>query len=292
LLRSGRPTPQQSQFEFRGIGFRFSDFVFSDLVKEIPVLFLSWPSIVTRMSKRFYVNCPLAPGPVRIEGPEVHHLAGVVRLRPGDPVCLFNGGGHEFPATVVACSRHFVDLEVLGMESPHREISFHLEIAAPLPKGDRGQFMLEKLTELGVAAYVPLRTARSVVHPGEIRIEKLRRIVIEASKQCGRNALMQVAPLTEWTEYCSCEGTPQIRILAHPGTTSDSNLTTIPANQDMVLAVGPEGGFTEGELGAAQEHHWRFVSLGPRILRIETAAVALAVWASLSGNLSDGVKGT
>jgi 16S rRNA (uracil1498-N3)-methyltransferase len=233
------------------------------------------------MAKRFYVNCPLALGRVRVEGPEAHHLAGVMRLRPGDPVCLFNGDGHEYPAQVVACARKSVDLEVVGVETPRRELTVRLEVAAPLPKGDRGQFLLEKLTELGVAALVPLRTARSVVHPGETKLEKLERCVIEASKQCGRNVLMKVNPIADWTEYCRRENLPRARFIAHPGSGSDTKLEPTPPAQDLALAVGPEGGFTEEELNFAQEQDWRLISLGPRILRIETAAVALAAWASL-----------
>jgi 16S rRNA (uracil1498-N3)-methyltransferase len=233
------------------------------------------------MTKRFYVNCPLAPGRVRLEGPEAHHLAGVSRLRPGDAVCLFNGDGHEYPAQIVACARRSVDLEVLGVETPGRELPFRVEVAAPLPKGDRRQFLLEKLTELGVTAFVPLRTARSVVHPGETRLEKLERCVIEASKQCGRNVLMKVNPVVDWVKYCRQENLPRTRFIAHPGSGSDTKLEPIPPALDLVLAVGPEGGFTEEELKAAQKNHWRLVTLGPRILRIETAAVALAAWASL-----------
>ena len=107
-----------------------------------------------------------------IEGPEAHHLAHVCRLRPGDSVCLFNGDGREYSAVVVDCARNRVELNVQGMESPVRELPQRLEVAAPLPKGDRGQFLVEKLTELGVADFCPLRTERSVVHPGETRLEK------------------------------------------------------------------------------------------------------------------------
>src|SRR5471032_2080834 len=110
------------------------------------------------MADRFYVNCPLAPGAVEIEGPEAHHLAGVCRLRPGDAVCLFNGDGREYPAEVREVGRRSVVLDVRTGEAPAREHSFRLEIAAPLPKGDRAQFLVEKLTELGVTAFTPLQT--------------------------------------------------------------------------------------------------------------------------------------
>jgi 16S rRNA (uracil1498-N3)-methyltransferase len=232
--------------------------------------------IVTRMSKRFYVNCSLNPGRVTLQGPEAHHLAAVSRFRPGDQVCLFNGDGHEYPARILSCERKSVDLEVLGMESPQRELPFRLEIAAPIPKRDRGQFLIEKLTELGAAVYVPLRTERSVVHPGENRLEKLQRFVIEASKQCGRNVLMQVTPVTDWVHYCVKEGLPRARYIAHPGKTSHTKLNEIKLDQNLSLAVGPEGGFTDEEITMAQERDWKIIDLGARTLRIETAAIALA----------------
>src|SRR5437899_1454606 len=131
------------------------------------------------MSDRFYVPCPLALGLVQLEGPEARHLATVCRLHPGDQVCLFNGDGHQYSAVVQAVKRQDVALEVRAVESPVRELPFQLEVAAPLPRGDRAQFLLEKLTELGVTSYVPLHTQRSVVHPGEGKLDKLARYVIE-----------------------------------------------------------------------------------------------------------------
>src|SRR5579872_6289798 len=145
------------------------------------------------MAERFYVNCDLQPGPILLQGAEAHHLATVCRLRPGDAVCLFNGDGRQYPARVAEVGRRAVALEVEAVEAPPRELPFRLEVAAPLPRGDRAQFLLEKLTELGVTDFVPLATARSVVHPREAKLEKLERHVIEASKQCGRNVLLRVA---------------------------------------------------------------------------------------------------
>src|SRR5207249_7636159 len=194
---------------------------------------------------------------------------------------LFNGDGHEYSAIVTACARKSVELNVVGVASPQRELPVHLEVAAPLPKGDRAQFLLEKLTELGAAAFIPLRTARSVVHPGETRLEKMQRHVIEASKQCGRNVLMQVAALTEWQDYCGRSDLPPIRIVAHPDSPDDLGTMVLPPSQGLALAVGPEGGFTNEEISAAKNHGWRTITLGPRILRIETAAITLAAWAYL-----------
>src|SRR5262249_15705894 len=156
----------------------------------------------TRMSERFYVDAALRPGPVLLEGPEAHHLSAVCRLRAGASVVLFNGDGHEYPANVTAVEKRWVMLGVVAVESPAREVGFRLEVAAPLPKGDRAQFLLEKLTELGGTSFVPLQTHRSVVHPREAKLDRLQRWVIEASKQCGRNVLLEVRQLMEWPQYC------------------------------------------------------------------------------------------
>jgi 16S rRNA (uracil1498-N3)-methyltransferase len=226
------------------------------------------------MAERFYVNQPLGPGPITLTGPDAHHLAVVCRLRAGDPVCLFNGDGHEYHGRVgESVGRREVTVEVLRAESPGRELPFRLVLAAPLPKGDRAQFLLEKLTELGVTDFVPLRTARSIVQPREAKLDKLQRHVIEASKQCGRNVLLHVHPLTAWADYCRSEGLPTRKLLAHPGGGSPP----APLGEDTVAAVGPEGGFTDEEVSQAREAGWQVVGLGPRILRIETAALALAV---------------
>ena len=117
----------------------------------------------------------------------------------------------------------------------------------------------------------------------------MQRRVIEASKQCGRNVLMQVTPLTQWQDYCGRTDLPPIRILAHPDSHDDLGTLVLPQSQGLALAVGPEGGFTDEEISAAQSHGWRTVSLGPRILRIETAAIALAAWASMGKTGERGV---
>lgn len=221
------------------------------------------------MSERYYVDQPLAPGPVGLAGPEAHHLAVVCRVRAGDRVTLFNGDGRQYLALVTEAGKRGVRLEVEAVEQPSRELGYRLAVAAPLPRGDRAQFLVEKLTELGTTRFVPLKTARSVVHPREV--DKLRRYVIEASKQCGRNVLMEVAPVIDWTEHARRSDLPRTRLLAHPGGEPIASFR----GEDVACAVGPEGGFTDEEVALAREAGWRIVGLGNRILRIETAALAM-----------------
>jgi 16S rRNA (uracil1498-N3)-methyltransferase len=229
------------------------------------------------MAERFYINCAMSPGPVLLQGAEAHHLAVVCRLRAGDAVCLFNGDGHQYPARIEEVSRREVALQVLAVESPQRELPFRLHLAAPLPRGDRAQLLLEKLTELGVTSFTPLQTTRSVVHPRETKLDKLQRHVIEASKQCGRNVLLEVRPMMAWPAFCRAADLPARRILAHPGGESNRDWSEKTPGGDTVVAVGPEGGFTDEEVALAVDAGWRLLDLGPRILRVETAAMALAI---------------
>jgi 16S rRNA (uracil1498-N3)-methyltransferase len=230
------------------------------------------------MSERFYVNLPLAPGAFALDGAEAHHLAVVCRIRPGAEVRLFNGDGREYPARVTHVGRRAVALEIFGALAPERELPFALEVAAALPKSDRCQFLIEKLTELGVSNYVPLSCARSNLHPREYKPDKLRRYVIEASKQCGRNLLMRIEEMTMWESYCIGGSSEETGVIAHPDQAIDwPALAKMARKPPKRIAIGPEGGFTDEELMLARQHGWQAVSLGPRILRVETAAISLAV---------------
>jgi 16S rRNA (uracil1498-N3)-methyltransferase len=234
---------------------------------------------IARMAERFYVNSELAPGLVVIRGPEAHHLGTVCRIRPGDTVCLFNGDGSEYPARVGDVSRRDVTVEVLARDCPQRELPLSLHVAAPLPRGDRAQFLVEKLTELGATSLTILLTERSVVSPRETKREKLERYVIEASKQCGRNVLMRIEPPQEWRAFLGDEQLPEERLLAHPG--GRLLRTRALGSGDVVAAVGPEGGFSDDEVAVALAMGWQAIDLGPRILRVETAALGLAAYFAL-----------
>src|SRR5262249_10621327 len=158
---------------------------------------------------RFFSELPLGPGETVLDGPEAHHLAHVRRLGPGDRVTLFNGDGKAYRAVIESVAKKSVRLHVEAVEEPRTELGFSLEVASAMPKGARADYLIEKLTELGVTDFVPLQTERSVAHPREAKVEKLQRAVIEASKQCGRNVLMRVHPPAAWSTYCAREGLPR-----------------------------------------------------------------------------------
>jgi 16S rRNA (uracil1498-N3)-methyltransferase len=225
------------------------------------------------MPHRYYIAEPVAAENVTVDGSEAHHLLHVLRARAGMRVILFDGSGCEFDAEVTTCGRSTVELAVHERRLVDRELVQPLTLGVPLPKGDRQRWIVEKAVELGVTRLVPLHTERSVA-TGDKGGEKLDRYVIEASKQCGRNRLMEIAMPMDWTQWLAAAPGNARRWIADPtgGPLVELDRTTM---QSTYAAVGPEGGFTEVELTSARDSGWHIVSLGPRIMRIETAAIAL-----------------
>jgi 16S rRNA (uracil1498-N3)-methyltransferase len=232
------------------------------------------------MAERFYTPDSLGPGEYELTGAEAHHLSTVRRFTSGDPVILFNGDGNEYAAEIRAIGKKSVVLNIESVSLVDRELPFPLVIASALPKGDRADYLIEKLVELGVTSYVPLTTARSVVIPKASVVEKFARAVVEASKQCGRNRLMVIDRPRRWSEFLDMTG-PGTRILLHtePGSARFSSAMGVGAT----IAIGPEGGFTNEEVNEAVAAGWRIANLGSRVLRVETAAVAAAALVALGG---------
>ena len=228
------------------------------------------------MARRCYSEQPITGPQVALAGSEAHHLLHVLRATPGMKVVLFDGSGSEFDAEVSVCGRSTVDLSIVHRREVDRELPFSLTLGVALPKGDRQRWIVEKAVELGVTRLVPLETERSEKQGGE----KLGRYVIEASKQCGRNRLMEIAEPQRWSEWLAArpkEATagPIRSWVAHP---TGQSLTTndLAHDRPALIAVGPEGGLSDDETAKAVAAGWELIGLGPRILRIETAAIALA----------------
>lgn len=255
------------------------------------------------MADRYFVDSAIREdGTIRedravLGGPEAHHLIHVMRARPGSRVVLFDGSGAEFAARVESVGRTKVELAITGREEVDRELPLNVTLGVALPKGDRQKWLVEKAVELGVRRLVPLVTARSVAQPVDQALARLRRTVIEASKQCGRNKLMEISPPQAFTDYVS-ETAPAhaTRLLAHPRQERKRGHSTFPsvagrftaagAGEEvecpLSLAVGPEGGFGGEEVALAVAAGWQAVDLGPRILRVETAAMLLVAMVAQS----------
>ncbi len=230
------------------------------------------------MERRFFTEDRLAGKTNTVlTGPDAHHIANVIRLKPNDKIVLFDGSGNEFTAQIQEIEKKRINLDILAEVNICRELDFDLTICVSLPKGDRQKFLVEKLAELGVTCVVPINCQRTAIVTQSKSISKMDRWVIEASKQCGRNQLMRIAEPISFAKMLD-RWPDQTRKIAHPyqplQTVSQS--TQLGSCTSVVVAIGPEGGFHANEIGLAIESGWQSFVLGRSILRMETAAIAAA----------------
>jgi 16S rRNA (uracil1498-N3)-methyltransferase len=215
-----------------------------------------------------------------LTGDEARHLSQVLRIKPGEMITVFDGSGRRAEAQVLTVSRDHVSLktgESLCPPPPAPGIT----LVQAIPKGKNMDLIVQKAVELGVSAIQPLITRNTVVQPGEGKSDKWRRTALEACKQCGQDTLPHIAnplPFDRWME--SGAGVPSaanhLRIIASLTPAAESLhevLDAHPATTAATLLIGPEGDFTAGETAAALAAGFVPASLGPIILRVETAAL-------------------
>ncbi len=212
-------------------------------------------------------DLPRQKGEVRLDAEEQRHMKAQ-RLEPEDKVSIFNGKG-PVGIGIVDKEGHVQIQEV--QEVPKSEFSLILAVA--VPKGERADWMLQKLTELGVSTIIPLKTERSVVLPREAKQERWQRILIEACKQSRQAWLPELRPLSTIEQAIASKADLKL-ILDIEGRLIREALQ--PPQKTILAFIGPEGGFTNEEKTMLQKAGCIPVSLGKNILRIETAAMAMA----------------
>jgi 16S rRNA (uracil1498-N3)-methyltransferase len=194
----------------------------------------------------------------------------VLRLREGDRVRVFDGGGAEREAilSMPSGARAVVTLRLGEAVEPLPEATVDTTLVCAFPKGARGDWLVEKATELGVARIVPVTAARSVMRPGDGRLKRWRAIATQAAEQCGRAVVPELGGVA---------APDAVTLVADPGAPLSvvAALATRPAS--VVVHIGPEGGWTDEERRRFEASGARLVGLGPRTLRVETAALAALV---------------
>ncbi|MBS0609325.1 MAG: 16S rRNA (uracil(1498)-N(3))-methyltransferase [Comamonadaceae bacterium] len=227
---------------------------------------------------RFHCPLPLAPGAQITLPPAAARHVQVLRLQPGDAITLFNGEGGEWTATVTRMGRSDVDVEVCTHDGVEREAARAVHLAVGMPANERMDWLVEKATELGAASIQPIAAARSVLKLAGERAAKRQAhwqaIAISACEQCGRNRVPTIhAPLAlaDWLQQTPAEG---MRLLL--SLRAGSQPLALAAGQAGPVWVlhGPEGGLTAQEEDLALTAGFAPASLGPRVLRAETASVA------------------
>jgi 16S rRNA (uracil1498-N3)-methyltransferase len=242
---------------------------------------------------RVFVATPLAGrSEVLLPDQAAEHVARVLRLRAGASVVLFDGTGGEYAAELATTGRDGVRATLGAWRAIECESPLRVTLLQALARGEKMDLVVQKATELGVARIVPVAAERSVVQldggRAERRVEHWRAVAISACEQCGRNRLPELeaaSPLAEALRRLDADNAAAARLWLEPG--AERSLVAAAAGQrELVLLVGPEGGFSPAEGDLAQRAGFRAASLGPRVLRTETAALAaLAALGATEGDL-------
>lgn len=234
------------------------------------------------MPRFFVAPEQIKSGRVTITGPDVVHIVKVLRLGIGDALTVLDGRGKVYEAVVEQAGREAVSCAITNESAAGGALSVRITLVQGLPKGDKMDLIVQKATELGVFRLIPLVCERSVVKLSgdkpQRRIERWQRIAQEAAKQCRRPDVPEVLPPTGWEEVLN--GMPDDVNALIPWEeenqkTLKKTLGESELQGDVYVFIGPEGGFTAAEVELARSRGVRPVTLGPRILRTETAGLAV-----------------
>ncbi|MFI9652703.1 16S rRNA (uracil(1498)-N(3))-methyltransferase [Guyparkeria halopsychrophila] len=228
-------------------------------------------------TRRVFVDHELQAGrEIDLPADTVNYLRNVLRLKDGQPLELFNGRGQRAHGRLALARREARALVESSKISPEESV-VPITLMAALAKGEKMELVIQKAVELGVTTIAPVETERSVLElkgsRAEKRLIRWRQIMINACEQCGRDTLPTIEPIRSLHQALMATDAP-IRLVLDPR--AQQPLTALrdqPRPTGVALLVGPEGGLTDGEVARAGEQGFRALTLGPRILRAETAAI-------------------
>ncbi|MBS3754980.1 MAG: 16S rRNA (uracil(1498)-N(3))-methyltransferase [Desulfobacterales bacterium] len=241
--------------------------------------------------RRFYIHPEqLDKAEPRITGKDIRHIRDVLRLSPGDTIRLLDGSGRMFDARIAAFEENAVRVALLNRVEARNESALELIVAQGFLKDRKMDDLVRQITELGATRWIPMITERTVARPDakrmEKRIQRWQAIAVEAVKQCGRSMVPKIDSMTGFKNVLGLAGTVDLPVFFWERATAPMDQPPEIRPASVLLVLGPEGGFTEAEAGQAKARGLRFATLGPRILRAETAALTTTALAQyLFGDL-------
>ena len=239
---------------------------------------------------RVHVDLPLAPG-ARVSLPEdaAAHLVRVLRLREGEACVLFNGDGHDYDATLASATKRGVDADVTGVRAVDNESPLRIVLLQGIARGEKMDLILQKATELGVAAIAPVFADRTEVRLDGDRLDKRtahwRSVVVSACEQSGRARIPELLPARNLAEAAAALPADALKLTLDPQGEHRSESMASPGSMTVVIGIGPEGGWSEKDRAVLRDHGFTGLRLGPRVLRTETAG--LAAIAALQARFGD-----
>lgn len=240
---------------------------------------------------RVFVDTPLqAGGALTLPEDSAGHLLRVLRLQAGDACVLFNGDGHDYPARITSAGKRDAQVEITGCQRLANESPLAITLVQAIARGDKMDWIVQKATELGVAAIIPVTSERSEVKLDGQRADKRaahwRGTAISACEQSGRARLPALAPLTALKDLQPMLAATGPRLLLDPDTTQSAATLQWDQATCIAIAVGPEGGWSDNDIRLLSAQGFTGMRLGPRILRTETAGLtAISALQALHGDL-------
>jgi 16S rRNA (uracil1498-N3)-methyltransferase len=214
---------------------------------------------------------------VTIKGKEFRHIREVLRAKKNDRLILITGNGTEYHTVITRAGMSSLSVRIVKTTRKSNEAGIFISIGIAPPKGKRMEWFVEKATELGVSEIIPVITNRSVVSPGEARVERWRRVAIAAVKQAERSVLPTIQQVQSYEEFLLASMVYPLRFIAYEkqreGIIEEAVEKKKPSK--ILALVGPEGGFEEWEVSEAKEQGFIPVTLGPTKLRTETAGIVV-----------------
>ena len=231
------------------------------------------------MSRFFVPRASVKGNTISVSGEEAHHILDVMRLKLSDSVTTFDGTGKEYTGVITKADKRSLVIEVKKVREYKQEPGSHITVIQAIPKRERIEYFIEKATELGVSGIIPVTTARTIPDWSDEKkvshVERWRKLAREASKQCGRLDIPEISKITEFKDLLVKMPKEGLKLIA----ALDERAVPIKAllrdfkGGSAIIAIGPEGDFTPDEVKMAVDSGFLIVSLGPRVLKSDTAGL-------------------
>ncbi len=229
---------------------------------------------------RFFVDASsICEDSIKICGDDAHHMSKVLRLKEDDQVIVCDKCGTDYYCSIKSISKDEIDLWIFKKQASQTEAPLKITLYQGVPKGDKLDTIIQKCVELGAVRIIPVAMKRSVavIKDKEKKLVRLQKIASEAAKQCGRAIIPQVDKVMSFREAIEDSTPADLKLLPYESESHNSLKAILQGSREAVsvsIFIGPEGGFDESEITLARENGFAIVTLGPRIMRTETAPIA------------------
>jgi 16S rRNA (uracil1498-N3)-methyltransferase len=232
------------------------------------------------VSRFFVAKDSVKDGKIYVYGEEAHHISNVMRLKVGDSITAFDGTGSEYSGVIRSAGKRSLVIDITDTRRSKPQERPKITLMQAIPKKEKIEYIIEKATELGVDFIIPVFTGRTIpqwsAEKQSSRTTRWVKIATEAAKQCGRVDVPQISQVSDFKEAVSRIGPHGFKLIAalREGSVAlKKALHGRAREEDIYIAIGPEGDFTEAEIGLALDAGFELVSLGPRVLKSDTAGL-------------------